>query len=78
MRTTLDLNDDLLAEAKAFAARDKLSRALPLCHEHRLIGNAIRDGWIAAAGLARCEGLATFDRDFIKLLPSRQLLLLPS
>lgn len=25
MRTTLDLNDDLLAEAKAFAARDKLS-----------------------------------------------------
>jgi len=25
MRTTLDLNDDLLAEAKAFAARDKLT-----------------------------------------------------
>jgi len=25
VRTTLDLNDDLLAEAKAFAARDKLS-----------------------------------------------------
>lgn len=50
----------------------------PLCNEHRLIGNAISDGWIAAAVLARRECLATFDQDFIKLLPSRQVLLLPS
>jgi len=38
--------------------------------------NAISDGWIAAAVLARRECLATFDRDFVPLLPSRQLLLL--
>ena len=37
--------------------------------------NAISDGWIAAAVLAPREGLATFDRDFVPLLPSRQLLL---
>lgn len=48
----------------------------PLCQEHRLTGNAISDGWIAAAVLARHECLATFDRDFKRLLPSRQLLLL--
>jgi len=48
----------------------------PLCQQHRLTGNAISDGWIAAAVLARQERLATFDRDFSRLLPSRQLLLL--
>lgn len=29
-----------------------------------LVGNAIADGWIAAAVLARSECLASFDRDF--------------
>jgi len=48
----------------------------PLCQEHRLTGNAISDGWIAATVLARQECLATFDRDFRRLLPARQLLLL--
>ena len=48
----------------------------PLCREHQLVGNAISDGWIAAAVLARRECLVTFDRDFMPLLPARQLLLL--
>jgi uncharacterized protein len=47
-----------------------------LCRQHQLCGNAISDGWIAAAVLNRNECLATFDRDFIALLPPRQLLLL--
>jgi toxin-antitoxin system PIN domain toxin len=47
-----------------------------LCREHQLVGNAISDGWIAAAVLARRETLVTFDRDFVALLPRRQLLLL--
>lgn len=48
----------------------------PLCRQHQLVGHAISDGWIAAAVLARQECLATFDRDFLSLLPPRQLLLL--
>ena len=48
----------------------------PLCRDHQLVGNAVSDGWIAAAVLARQECLVTFDRDFLPLLPSRQLLLL--
>lgn len=48
----------------------------PLCLQHALVGNAIADGWIAAAVLARRECLATFDRDFVPLLPARQLVLL--
>jgi len=47
-----------------------------LCRQHHLVGNAISDGWIAAAVLARQECLASFDRDFLSLLPPRQLLLL--
>jgi hypothetical protein len=38
--------------------------------------SAISDGWIAAAVLARRQVLVTFDRDFLPLLPPRQLLLL--
>ena len=48
----------------------------PLCRQHQLVGNAISDGWIAAAVLARRQVLVTLDRDFLPLLPSRQLLLL--
>ena len=44
--------------------------------QHQLVGNAISDGWIVAAVLARRQVLVTFDRDFLPLLPSRQLLLL--
>jgi predicted nucleic acid-binding protein len=48
----------------------------PLCRQHQLVGYALRDGWIAAAALARRECLATFDRDVLRLLPPRRLLLL--
>jgi predicted nucleic acid-binding protein len=48
----------------------------PLCRQHQLVGNSISDGWIAAAVLARRDCLVTFDRDFVPLLPSRQLVLL--
>ena len=47
-----------------------------LCRQHQLTGNAISDGWIAAAVLARQEKLVTLDRDFLALLPPRQLTLL--
>ncbi|MEN9541443.1 MAG: hypothetical protein RLZZ459_1534 [Cyanobacteriota bacterium] len=47
-----------------------------LCRQHQLTGNAISDGWIAAAVLARQENLVTLDRDFVALLPPRQLTLL--
>lgn len=47
-----------------------------LCRQHQLAGNAISDGWIAAAVLARQETLVTLDRNFLALLPSRQLTLL--
>jgi hypothetical protein len=47
-----------------------------LCRQHQLTGNAISDSWIAAAVLARQENLVTLDRDFVALLPPRQLTLL--
>jgi toxin-antitoxin system PIN domain toxin len=39
-------------------------------------GNAIADGWIAAAAQAHGEHLVTFDRGFRRLLPARDLTLL--
>lgn len=62
VRTTLNLNNDLMAQAKAFAARQHLSLT-------RLIeeGLALR---------LRQEKLVTLDRDFVTLLPLRQLTLL--
>lgn len=47
-----------------------------LCRQHQLTGNAVSDGWIAAAVLARQERLVTLDCDFASLLPPRQLALL--
>lgn len=47
-----------------------------LCRQHQLTGNAISDGGIAATVLTRQEKLVTLDRDFIPLLPARQLTLL--
>jgi predicted nucleic acid-binding protein len=58
------------------AVEDPRRNSALLDREHQLVGNAISDGWIAAAVLANRERLVTFDRDFVPLLPSRQLLLL--
>ncbi|MGA2552222.1 MAG: TA system VapC family ribonuclease toxin [Burkholderiaceae bacterium] len=44
--------------------------------DQRLEGNMITDAWIASAIEAHAEHLVTFDRDFIKLLPQRNLTLL--
>lgn len=45
-----------------------------LCLDKKLAANDVPDAWIAAQVLARGEVLATFDRDFSKLLPPSHLL----
>ncbi|WP_293663101.1 TA system VapC family ribonuclease toxin [Rhodoferax sp. OV413] len=47
-----------------------------LCMEQNLSGNDLPDAWIAACVLQQEETLATFDRDFERLLPANRLLLL--
>ena len=49
---------------------------VPLCRQHQLVGNAISDGWIAAAVLASRQELVSFALNFLPLLPSRRLVLL--
>jgi|SRR5450631_997168 len=44
----------------------------------RLRGNLVTDAWIASAVQALSEHLVTFDRDFTRLLPARDLTLLSS
>lgn len=39
-------------------------------------GNLVTDAWIAAAVQVRSEHLVTFDRDFIRLLPARDVTIL--
>jgi len=41
-----------------------------------LRGNLITDAWIAAAAQSNSEHLVTFDRDFLRLLPTRDLTVL--
>ena len=47
-----------------------------LCLDKNLSANAIPDAMIAAAVMQNSEVLATFDRDFLRLLPAHQLKLL--
>jgi predicted nucleic acid-binding protein len=47
-----------------------------LCHSLELSDNSVPDAWIAACVLDRQEVLATFDRDFVRLLPEQRLVLL--
>ena len=49
-----------------------------LCIDLNLRDNKIPDAWIAACVLERLETLATFDREFVRLLPAQRLVLLPS
>lgn len=80
--TPLEVAQDFLSALLAIEGVELLGlgNELPLlgalCRERNLAGSAISDGWIAAAVLARQETLVTFDRDFLSLLPSRQLTLL--
>lgn len=47
-----------------------------LCLDLDLHDHEVPDAWIAASVLQQRETLATFDRDFVRLLPAKQLLLL--
>ena len=56
---------------------DEWPQLKALCQRHQLRANDLPDAWIAAQTLARGLVLVSFDRDFVKLLPPRQLRLLP-
>ncbi len=58
------------------ATQDEWPTLKKLCLELDLRDNEVPDAWIAASVLQRKETLATFDRDFVRLLPAKQLLLL--
>jgi len=47
-----------------------------LCLTQQIKGDLISDAWIAATVMQSGETLCTFDRDFQRLLPSNQLILL--
>lgn len=47
-----------------------------LCLTRQVRGNLVSDAWIAATVMQSGETLCTFDRDFTRLLPSNQLILL--
>ena len=42
----------------------------------RIKGNLVTDAWIAAAVQASSEHVVTFDRDFVRLLPARDVTIL--
>ena len=58
------------------ATQDEWPALKRLCLELDLGDNQVPDAWIAASVLQRKETLATFDRDFVRLLPAEQLVLL--
>jgi toxin-antitoxin system PIN domain toxin len=58
------------------AMQDEWPALKKLCLELDLSDNEVPDAWIAASVLQRQETLVTFDRDFVRLLPTKQLLLL--
>jgi len=47
-----------------------------MCLTQQVSGNLVTDAWIAATVIQSGETLCTFDRDFSRLLPTDQLLLL--
>ena len=47
-----------------------------VCLTQQVSGNLVTDAWIAATVMQSGETLCTFDRDFSRLLPKDQLLLL--
>ena len=47
-----------------------------VCLKQQVSGNLVTDVWIAATVMQSGETLCTFDRDFSRLLPKDQLLLL--
>ena len=61
------------------AVQDEWPKLRALCLDQKLTANDLPDAWIAACVLQNKEVLATFDRDFVSLLPAKRLhLLLPT
>jgi hypothetical protein len=58
------------------APQNEWPRLRALCLDQNLEANDIPDAWIAACVLQQKEILATFDKDFVRLLPANQLFLL--
>lgn len=58
------------------AAQDEWPKLKKLCLDLKLSDNDLPNAWIAASVLQHKETLATFDRDFVRMLPAKQLLLL--
>lgn len=47
---------------------------LQLCDQYRLSGDGTVDAWIAAHAISRGSPLASFDREFLKYLPTLTLI----
>ncbi|MSQ75829.1 MAG: PIN domain-containing protein [Rhodoferax sp.] len=61
---------------RMLTVKDEWPRLRALCLAQQLSGNDLPDAWIAASVLQTRETLATFDRDFLRLLDPKHLVLL--
>ena len=61
---------------RMLSVKDEWPRLRALCLAQHLSGNDLPDAWIAASVLQTRETLATFDRDFLRLLDPKHLVLL--
>ncbi len=61
---------------RMLSVKDEWPRLRALCLAQQLGGNDLPDAWIAASVLQTRETLATFDRDFLRLLDPKHLVLL--
>jgi toxin-antitoxin system PIN domain toxin len=61
---------------RMLSVKDEWPRLRALCLAQQLSGNGLPDAWIAASVLQTRETLATFDRDFLRLLDPKHLVLL--
>ncbi len=61
---------------RMLSVKDEWPRLRTLCLAQQLSGNDLPDAWIAASVLQTRETLVTFDRDFLRLLDPKHLVLL--
>jgi len=76
----VEFMDALLAQpgARWMAAQEEWRTLKGLCVEKGLAGNDVPDAWLAASVIGLGEHLVTFDHGFRRMLPRRQLTVLPS
>ncbi len=76
----VEFMDALLAQpgARWTAAQEEWRTLKGLCMEKSLAGNDVPDAWLAASVIGLGEHLVTFDAGFRRMLPRRQLTVLPS